>query len=79
MGWNCFTGSNAEFLMRGWSIVSSLCVGQCRGQVEQCLPFFLNDDAILSQPVMICRPVVMSVILKGVSSVVLIVPGLIVD
>lgn len=42
VGWNCFTGSNAEFLMRGWSIVSSLCVGQCRGQVEQCLHFFFK-------------------------------------
>lgn len=34
-----FSGSNAELFMQRWSIESGLCVGQCHGQVEQCLHF----------------------------------------
>lgn len=34
-----FPGSNAEWLMQCWSTELGLCVGQCHGQVEQCLHF----------------------------------------
>lgn len=39
LGDDDFPGSNTELVMQCWTIELGLCVGQCHGQVEQCLHF----------------------------------------